>query len=190
MTREQALNYLYSSGFSEGQVNAVVEALEQDCDKCEYANPCLYCKHEFSLTSTDEPMTMIYPTIFCEDTISRSEAIDQMEQSYNILDATDRIKALPSVQAVCSDTISREAVQAEIRDWVALDEPLSELHKRIDKMPSVQPRSKGHWISREGAGQVLPFWGKYQCSECGECAENSNFCPNCGADMRTSEVDK
>lgn len=25
---------------------------EQDCDKCEYANPCLYCKHEFSLTST------------------------------------------------------------------------------------------------------------------------------------------
>ena len=71
MNREQAINYLYSSGFSEGQVNAVVEAL------------------------TDE------------DTISRAEAIDQMEQSYNILDATDRIKALPSVQAVCGDTISR-----------------------------------------------------------------------------------
>ena len=37
-----------------------MDALEQDCDKCEYANPCLYCKHEFSLTSTDEPMTMVY----------------------------------------------------------------------------------------------------------------------------------
>ena len=30
MTREQAINYLYSSGFSEGQVKAVVEALTDE----------------------------------------------------------------------------------------------------------------------------------------------------------------
>ena len=58
------------------------------------------------------------------------------------------------------------------------------LQKIINGLPSVQPKAKtGRWISREGGGQVLPFWGKYQCSECGECAENSNFCPNCGAKM-------
>ena len=33
----------------------------------------------------------------CKDAINRADAIDQMEQSYNILDATDRIKALPPV---------------------------------------------------------------------------------------------
>ena len=36
----------------------------------------------------------------CEDAISRADAIDQMEQSYNILDATDRIKALPPVTPI------------------------------------------------------------------------------------------
>ena len=32
------------------------------------------------------------------DTISRAEALDQLEQAYNIMDATDRVKAMPSVQ--------------------------------------------------------------------------------------------
>lgn len=34
---------------------------------------------------------------FCEDCISREEALDQLGQSYNILDATDRIKEMRSV---------------------------------------------------------------------------------------------
>ena len=47
-----------------------------------------------------------------------------------------------------------------------------------------QEQKTGHWISREGNGQILPFWGRYECSECGECAENNNYCPNCGAEMK------
>lgn len=162
MTREQALNYLYSSGFSEGQVNAVVEALEQDCDKCEYANPCLYCKHEFSLTSTDEPMTKVYPTIFCGDTISRSEAIDQMEQSYNILDATDRIKALPSVQAVCGDTISL----ADAKEIIARNDSTNgkiavftgkQVQQMLDSLPRIvtKPIECEDAISREAVLNLL-----------------------------------
>lgn len=40
-------------------------------------------------------------------------------------------------QEPCGDAVSREAVQIEISNWVALDEPLSALHKRINKLPSV-----------------------------------------------------
>ena len=85
----------------------------------------------------------------CEDTISRADAIDQMEQSYNILDATNRIKALPSVT------------------------------------PS---RRKGHWIETE--------YHRYRCPICREKGmsdwdnihdKKTDFCPNCGAVMRTED---
>ena len=98
-------------------------------------------------------------------------------------------------QEPCEDAVSRQAVLdiIEFEDKWLLDAKghnkdteivFSGLKTKITDMPSVQPKAKtGRWISREGGGQVLPFWGKYQCSECGECAENNNFCPNCGAEM-------
>ena len=63
----------------------------------------------------------------------------------------------------------------------------------IRVLPSVQPSRKGHWIEKED------FNGDtyYDCSECGEsfCLMEGtptdnlyNYCPNCGADMRESEV--
>ena len=73
-------------------------SLEEDRQAFEFAISAL--EQEPCETSTDEPMTMVYPTIFCEDTISRAEALDQLEQAYNIMDATDRVKAMPSVQPI------------------------------------------------------------------------------------------
>jgi len=60
--------------------------------------------------------------------------------------------------------------------------------EKIKCLPSAEPeREKGNWIEhnphRWGLGIV------FECSECGEeieC-ESSNFCPNCGADMRGEE---
>ena len=60
--------------------------------------------------------------------------------------------------------------------------------EEIDEMPTVEQRAKGHWIPQKGGGIC--------CSECAEYALDrtdgryvsvsvkSNFCPNCGADMR------
>ena len=54
--------------------------------------------------------------------------------------------------------------------------------------PTIEPRAKGHWVPQKGGGCY--------CSECEEYALDeadgryisvsvkSNFCPNCGADMR------
>ena len=52
-------------------------------------------------TSTDEPMTMVYPTIFCEDAISREAAIDIFGDvhplDHNTNAYIEKIKELPSV---------------------------------------------------------------------------------------------
>ena len=55
----------------------------------------------------------------------------------------------------------------------------------IENAPTIEPqRKKGKWIEHNphkwGLGIV------FECSECGEKidCEPSNFCPNCGADMR------
>ena len=43
----------------------------------------------------------------------------------------------------------------------------------------------GEWIDRSDGGRIrYPFWERYECSKCGAKSENTNFCPNCGADMR------
>jgi rubrerythrin len=52
-------------------------------------------------------------------------------------------------------------------------------------------RPTAKWINLENTkykGQVLPFWGRYECSKCGGHGEGtSNFCPNCGARMTESD---
>ena len=84
-------------------------------------------------------------------------------------------------QEPCEDCISREVAIHTIMgqppevhhpDWYA---------KQIKELPSVkpqEPRRKGKWIYNETKH-------RYKCSLCTmENYENSNFCPNCGADMR------
>ena len=53
----------------------------------------------------------------------------------------------------------------------------------IDNAPTIEERPTGEWITRNG-DIVFPFWERYECSVCHEYNGCSNFCPNCGADMR------
>ena len=91
----------------------------------------------------------------------------------------------------CEDTISRIDVHKLLDDctlggWVEVEG--KNFHQLVSELPSVQPvRPKGKWI------EIGRFDGEiyYDCSECGEsfCLIDgltalSNFCPNCGADMR------
>lgn len=57
----------------------------------------------------------------------------------------------------------------------------------IDELPSIQPeRKKGEWIKHENADIVDGYYvPKYECSCCHTWKDdNSNYCPDCGADMR------
>ena len=52
------------------------------------------------------------------------------------------------------------------------------VEKMLKSLPSAQERKRGRW-----KGEGL---GDYRCSLCGEVTRHArtNFCPNCGADMR------
>lgn len=62
------------------------------------------------------------------------------------------------------------------------------LKEALSRVPSAEPeRKKGKWI--EIPDEI--FASTYKCSECGEAPLSdgeewvlSNYCPNCGADMR------
>lgn len=59
----------------------------------------------------------------------------------------------------------------------------------IKDMPTVdaEPVRHGKWINREYGlkrdGRHYPFWERYECSVCGAKADESDYCPNCGAKM-------
>ena len=88
------------------------------------------------------------------------------------------------------DTLSRQYLLAEIDDladeFSELDENglhnerwcgISDSKRVIMNAPTIEPKH-GKWIWVE---QILGL----VCSECKELGvERSNFCPNCGADMR------
>lgn len=51
----------------------------------------------------------------------------------------------------------------------------------IDNAPTVEERPQGEWI----CDYINGFGNKIgHCSKCMYRCEHSNFCPNCGADMR------
>ena len=71
----------------------VVKAYEQAIDIL-HQEPCE--------TSTDEPMTMVYPTIFCEDCISRQDAIEFFKDDIYVV---NELKNLASVQPSHKDSL-------------------------------------------------------------------------------------
>lgn len=107
------------------------------------------------------------------------------------LDGAD-IKALNMAidaleQEPCDDAISREAVLKEAH-WINVDGERFEVvqDETLLGLPSVQPSRKGQWIAHSDGGIWIKY---YECSECRARYDTlTNFCPNCGADMRESEV--
>lgn len=60
---------------------------------------------------------------------------------------------------------------------------------QIRNAPTIEPeRKKGKWIPQDfnksnGMTTTTVYYFP-KCSVCGWAANNTNFCPNCGADMR------
>ena len=77
----------------------------------------------------------------------------------------------------CDDAISRQDAKISLVQFMRGEKSLCEC---IDDCPSVKPkREQGEWIEKDKELH------KYFCSKCG-CAEGlrTNFCWNCGAEMR------
>lgn len=139
----------------------------------------------------------------------KQKAIDILKISVPIMAMTqerlnDYIQTLKKTmdwleQEPCEDAISRQDAIEEIRfgqSYITKIHPTGELEelfvkenqaledaiKRIEQLPSVQPIiPRGHWIECEDEVKVY-------CSKCKEKSDYpTNYCQNCGADMRESE---
>ena len=114
MTREEAINVMQKYTDTDSGISKVVAEAHEMAIKALEQEPCevsaetwgeisgawtvRFAPNEPCETSTDEPITMIYPTIFCEDTISRQDAIEAVKQAiYNHDSAIMRLTELPSV---------------------------------------------------------------------------------------------
>ena len=99
------------------------------------------------------------------------------------------------------DAVSRQAINGYI-DYIlshgmGKKKSFDYIKKFVAKLPSVTSiRPKGHWIKQND-----DYYDWYECSECGygsdgemqyssEYDVRTNYCPNCGADMRGDNNDE
>lgn len=80
-----------------------------------------------------------------------------------------------------SDLIDRQAAYEALTDYYhhKTDIQHAALHEALNKVPSAE--RCGEWIQKSTGGESF-----YTCSRCGFIAwehEDTNYCPNCGADM-------
>lgn len=121
-----------------------------------------------------------------KDTIYRQTAIDAVRKcnvkevtpAYMLIDKSEimtELMMLPSAPLYTED----ELQTMQDLEWAQL-EKMYELGKA--------ERKKGKWIPHEG-GKFVGFpYMHYECSECRAFEPTeTNFCPNCGADMREGE---
>jgi hypothetical protein len=77
--------------------------------------------------------------------------------------------------------IDAEKAKKALMGWVT--EPTDEeIEYTIDRIPTVEavPVVRGEWRSI-----ITSYCYVFECSNCGKIEEfDTNFCPNCGADMR------
>ena len=131
-----------------------------------------------------------------DDLISK---LSEIRSNYDCLDEDEEpyYRALSEVIKMLSqhtdgDMISRQAAIDEITEYGSGDTiymSVGELKRRIEHLPPAQPERKpGRWIPQDHnkvngmASTAVYYYPK--CSVCGHCANYTNFCPACGADMR------
>ena len=160
---------------------------------------CITCKHY--------PPESKWPCIDCDmrNPADRWEPQELSKNSPKTLQNSTREmetcnELVKDTNVPCKDTISRQAVIE------ALDEIESEVADgdgfRYEKwrqyfceLPSAQPeRKKGKWIPQDfnkhsGMESTLVYYYP-KCSVCGKSANYTNFCPNCGADLRGDDDDQ
>ena len=75
--------------------------------------------------------------------------------------------------------------------WDDITPTHEELYALIDRQPTIEPeRKKGKWIRENIVLTSNPPQYKWHCSECGRMVHwftaevLTDYCPNCGADMR------
>ena len=124
MTREEAIDIM----------GVIVHMLDKDYDTeqveeaLEMAIQAL--SQEPTVTSTDEPMTMVYPTIFCEDAISRKKAICVISACNGKSAQIEALEQLPSVTQKSGKWDRLYSWLNDMRLGIAPDETVTDIDER------------------------------------------------------------
>ena len=111
----------------------------------------------------------------CEDAISRQAVLDKLKRLIEV----ERLQGTDDMGYGRERVSAYECMMAEIESECLY--------------PSVcQTRPKGKWIKAGTGGDAYNMYYLYKCSNCGKLKEEptSDFCPNCGADMRAESEGK
>ena len=80
----------------------------------------------------------------------------------------------------------KSITRTEGNQWTGPYERIHQDDLKKLKPADVRPVVRGHWIRH--LSDLFPFESTIECDQCHEeqpIATDENFCPNCGADMRT-----
>ena len=98
------------------------------------------------------------------------------------------------MRLIDADAVLKDLDDLKKSPWYHFDNPFVRQGMRecmevveeacIKDAPTVdaEPVRHGKWMPRE-EGVVYPFWERYTCSACGKHADNTEYCPHCGARM-------
>lgn len=105
----------------------------------------------------------------------------KMRKKEPLIKLSDAIKALDNAWINGTSLLDANEAVKQLNDLPSADRPQGEW---IDK------GWKGDWqFETDGRGNC---WHEYECSECGfhNKGSKSNYCPNCGADMRAEQTER
>ena len=173
-----------------------IKALEQEpCDDCVSRQAVIeqikanYLASEdiISLANGLEDSVKTLPSVYPQNTDVLDEIRAEIKDIMSSLIIQSIANGTPLAES--DDCVSRKAIEEikEIMTDINGDAVYVARMTDIRKLPSVQPkRDKGEW--HKGEWYIYQdYW--YECSKCG-CLRymptfTENYCPNCGADMRT-----
>lgn len=112
MTREENIRAILECNFSGTKEELIDIAVKS----------IMALSQEPTVTSTDKPMTMVYPTIVCDDAINRQAVKDILNNSYSLTDAEHRVEQLPSVTPIIPDNATNGEVFGKIMDYMFMDD--------------------------------------------------------------------
>ena len=171
---------------------AAIEKIKNYCENgCDYAedNWCPSCQREKfvellkALPSAQPERTQERTGTHACDSIDRQAAIDLVK---------DVCDAIMSCCGSHYDEETDDEVYDDIREIDAILKCNKEMRIALKNMPSAEPERKtGKWIPHEDED------GEHYGDKCSECGEwyvmpygKTNYCPNCGADMRGEQDDE
>ena len=178
MNRQQAINYLLSSGFSEEQINTIEQAFKQE-----------------PTTKNDLAVAEMIKLVRESDVIDRTDG-SELAKAFNYL--FDRYIEEPTTKNDLGvDCISRDEACRYVAEFVnhefstrEEEELIDNIITGIEHLPSVTPQEprKGHWILTED--------DFVYCSECEDSYyprpidASWYYCPHCGCCMVEPQADK